>query len=68
MLVCAVKHFPSSFASTWAALLLQEMVDNIPEGKKWECPECSAVRAERRKVALEKARQKRISQGVGLTR
>jgi len=34
-------------------LLMQEMVDNIPEDKKWECPECASVKIERRKVAVE---------------
>ena len=49
-------------------LLLQEMVDNIPEDKKWECPECASVKIERRKVAVERARLKRAAQGRALVR
>ena len=47
---------------------LQEMVDNIPEDKKWECPECASVKIERRKVAVERARLKRVAQGRALVR
>lgn len=47
---------------------LQEMVDNIPEDKKWECPECASVKIERRKVAVERARLKRVAQGRSLVR
>ena len=50
------------------SLMLQEMVDNIPEDKKWECPECASVKIERRKVAVERARLKRVAQGRALTR
>ncbi|KAL0019631.1 hypothetical protein WJX77_005620 [Trebouxia sp. C0004] len=46
--------------------LTQEMVDNIPEDKKWECPECASVKIERRKVAVERARLKRVAQGRAL--
>ncbi len=49
-------------------LLMQEMVDNIPEDKKWECPECASVKIERRKVAVERARLKRVAQGRALPR
>ncbi len=49
-------------------LLVQEMVDNIPEDKKWECPECASVKIERRKVAVERARLKRVAQGRALVR
>ncbi len=44
------------------------MVDNIPEDKKWECPECASVKIERRKVAVERARLKRVAQGRALVR
>ena len=32
------------------------------EDKKWECPECTAMKTERRRLAGERARQKRASQ------
>ena len=44
------------------------MVDNIPEDKKWECPECTSLKNERRKVAVERARLKRVAQGRALIR
>ena len=47
---------------------MQEMVDNIPEDKKWECPECASMKNERRKVAVERARQKRAALGKTLIR
>ena len=40
---------------------LQEMVDGM-EDKKWECPEFTAMKIERRRLAGERARQKRASQ------
>lgn len=43
------------------------MVDENQD-KKWECPECSSHRNERRRLAAERARLKRTSQGKGLTR
>ena len=49
-------------------LLLQDIMDNIPEDKKWECPECASVKIERRKVAVERARLKRVAQGRALVR
>ena len=43
------------------------MVDENQD-KKWECPECSIMRAERRSLAAQRARIKRSSQGKGLAR
>ena len=43
------------------------MVDENQD-KKWECPECSSMRAERRSLAAQRARLKRSSQGKAIGR
>lgn len=43
------------------------MVDENQD-KKWECPECGSMRAERRNLAAQRARLKRSSQGKAIAR
>ena len=50
-----------------ACVCVKEMVDENQD-KKWECPECSSMRAERRSLAAQRARLKRSSQGKAIGR
>ena len=64
--VCVMKAVVND-ALNVLLVAVQEMVDENQD-KKWECPECSSMRAERRSLAAQRARLKRSSQGKAIAR